>query len=294
MPRSELTLADRARGALLGHAAGSVLGLPTESLQTADAIAARFPGAVRDVIRQDTPESPYHADIALALLLAEELLQPQVDLQRLVRRWMAWLERDGRGVGTGTATALRYIAAHHTPPPSTGGVAGNGVLSRCLPVALATLNSPANLVSGSYHTALLTHPDERCGWGAVAINVAAARLLLGKRDFIPDVIEALRNNRAPEELLSAVRRVPLERKGDLPVVGPLAGYVVHGVEIALWFAHHEHHLERGLLWLANAGGDTATNAAVAGGLMGAREGEAAVPERWLGAIPGVERIRTLA
>jgi ADP-ribosylglycohydrolase len=70
--------------------------------------------------------------------------------------------------------------------------------------------------------------------------------------------------------------------------------VVHGVEIALWFAYHEPNLERGLLWLANAGGDTDTNAAVAGGLMGARDGEPAVPERWVSALPHPDRLRTLA
>jgi ADP-ribosylglycohydrolase len=77
-------------------------------------------------------------------------------------------------------------------------------------------------------------------------------------------------------------------------MGPEAGYVVHGVEIALWFAYHEPNLERGLIWLAGAGGDTDTNAAVAGGLMGARDGEQAVPARWIAALPDAPRIRLLA
>jgi ADP-ribosylglycohydrolase len=66
------------------------------------------------------------------------------------------------------------------------------------------------------------------------------------------------------------------------------------VEIALWFAYHEPDLERGLIWLAGAGGDTDTNAAIAGGLMGARDGEGAIPARWLDAIPDLDRIRRLA
>jgi ADP-ribosyl-[dinitrogen reductase] hydrolase len=161
-------------------------------------------------------------------------------------------------------------------------------------VALRTFAQPANLVSGTYHTAVLTHPDERCAWGAVAVNVAAACFLRGRRDFIGDVIESLVSNQAPEELLVAVRRVPLEKREELPVVGPSAGYVVHGVEIALWFAYHEPKLERGLVWLANAGGDTDTNAAVAGGLMGARDGDAAVPRRWIEAVPDHAGITALA
>ncbi len=245
-------------------------------------------------MREDTPDSPHDDDLALTLILAEELLQPEMDLRRLALRWVEWSERDGRGIGLWTRTALRHIRVHDSPPASTGGQAGNGTVSRCLPVALRTLGQPVNLVSGTYHTAVLTHPDERCAWGAVAVNVAAACLLQGRRDFIPDVLKVLRTNAAPAELIAAIGRVPLERKEDLPVTGPKAGYVVHSVEIALWFAHHEPNFERGLIWLVNAGGDTDTNAAVAGGLMGARDGEAAIPARWIDALPDPDRIRALA
>lgn len=287
-------LASRAAGALLGHAAGNVLGVPTEFLGTPERIAERFPGGLREVVRQDTPDSPHDDDVALSLVLAEELLEPDVDLRRLAMRWATWAERDGRGIGLWTRRALQHLRRHGAPPASTGGQAGNGTVSRCLPVALRTFRQPANLVSGTYHTAWLTHPDERCAWGAVAVNVAAGCLLGGRRDFVGDVLEVLRNNQAPAILMEAVRRVPLERRQDLPVTGPAAGYVVHAVEIALWFAYHEPDLERGVTWLANAGGDTDTNAAVAGGLMGARDGEAAVPVRWVTGLRDRERIRDLA
>lgn len=288
------TLSARARGALLGHAAGNVLGVPTEFLGTPEAIRERFPTGVCDAIRRDTPESPYDDDLALTIILAEELLEPDIDLQRLARKWAEWGEADGRGVGLWTMRALRHIRTHDAPPASTGGHAGNGAVSRCLPIALRMAGSLPNLISGSYHTAMLTHPDERCGWGAVAVNLAAAAFLHGRRDFLGEVLEILRNNNAPQELRDAIGRVPLEKREDLPINGPSAGYVIHAVEIALWFAYHEPNLERGLIWLANAGGDTDTNAAVAGGLMGARDGEAAIPQRWIEAIPDVSRICHLA
>jgi len=268
--------------------------VPTEFIGTPEAIRARFPGGVRDVLRQDTAESPYDDDLALTLILGEELLEADIDLHRLALKWADWANRDGRGVGVWTLRALRHIRTHDAPPASTGGHAGNGAVSRCLPIALRMTGSLPNLVSGSYHVARLTHPDERCAWGAVAVNVAAACFLAGRRDFIGDVLEVLRNNDAPAELREAIGRVPLERREDLPINGPSAGYVIHAVEIALWFAYHEPNLERGLIWLANAGGDTDTNAAIAGGLMGARDGEGAVPARWLEAIPDVSRIRHLA
>jgi ADP-ribosylglycohydrolase len=66
------------------------------------------------------------------------------------------------------------------------------------------------------------------------------------------------------------------------------------MEIALWFAYHEPNLRRGVTWLVNAGGDTDTNAAIAGGLMGARDGESAVPVDWIAAVLGAEQIGALA
>jgi ADP-ribosyl-[dinitrogen reductase] hydrolase len=185
------------------------------------------------------------------------------------------------------------MATHDAPPADSGGRATNGSLARCIPIALATLATPKNLVSGSWHVARLLHPDERCAWGAVAVNVAASRLLGGYRDFVPEVIDVLRANEAPAELVEAVRSVPFRRKDGLPVMAD-PGYVVHTVEIALWFAYHEPLLERGLTWLVNAGGDTDTNAAVAGALMGARDGAGAIPAHWRAAVARAEYLEALA
>ncbi len=294
MPSAPLTIAERARGALLGHAAGNALGVPTEFLGQPAAILAEFPGGVRDILRRDTPGSPFDDDVAMALLLAEELLTGDVDLERLAHRWIHWLDADGRGAGHWTRTALNHIRTHGSPPSSTGGRAPNGAVMRALPVAIATRGSPQNLVAGTFHTAALTHPDDRCTWSAVAVNVAAAELLGGRRDFLADVIEVLRVNQAPVELLAAVRRVPLARRKELPILGDRAWDAVSCAEIALWAAWHEPNLESALIWLANAGGDTDTNAAVAGGLLGARDGEAAIPARWIAALPDVERLREIA
>src|SRR6266508_199724 len=72
------------------------------------------------------------------------------------------------------------------------------------------------------------------------------------------------------------------------------GYVVHCVEIAFWFVLHDRTLEDALVYLAQAGGDTDTNAAVAGALLGARYGESALPPRWMDQLVGAQGIGTLA
>src|SRR5205814_4396775 len=49
-----------------------------------------------------------------------------------------------------------------------------------------------------------------------------------------------------------------------------------------------------LIFLAEAGGDTDTNAAVAGALLGARDAEAAIPPRWLEQLGTARGVATLA
>ena len=85
-----------------------------------------------------------------------------------------------------------------------------------------------------------------------------------------------------------------EEQGDLPVDRPgETGYVVHCVEIAFWFASHSRSLEDALVYLAQAGGDTDTNAAVTGALLGARDGESAIPQRWMAQLAGASSIAQL-
>jgi hypothetical protein len=146
-------------------------------------------------------------------------------------------------------------------------------------VALAAHDAPRTLVSATYHIAALTHPEPVVAWAAVAVNVALSRFLQGKRDFVPDVVEALRNNAVPEELLAAVRRVPLPLR-DVPERVPQLGLALADAEAALRLAYHESVLERGLCGIAESGPVAAGRAGLAGALLGARDGVRAIPDGW--------------
>lgn len=245
MPPPPTDLAARARGALLG------------------AVAAGGPEPLREI-------------------LAEELADGRTDLRRIAERWVE--RHRTRPVADGdTAAALEFLARHGAPP-SAGG-SGSGALARAVPVALVAAGAPRTLVSASFHIAALTHPDPLAAWGAVAINVALARLLRGARDFIPDVLQALRGNEAPARLVEGVRRVPLTRREALPGAIEAATDPVAGVGLALGLAYHEPLADRGFQRLRASGPDPA--AAAAGALLGARDGAAALPdlppddrERW--------------
>jgi len=291
-------LVTRARGALLGLVVGNQLGVPTEHLGTAKAIYEAFPHGVRD-LAPPPQGSPFDDDAAMTLLLAESLAeQGDFDAHDVAERWVKWMKQDGRGIGFTTLRALRLIE-DGTEPFEAGRLAhnaraaSNGAVMRCIPVALRYHDNVDRLIRVSTQQAAITHADERCTWGAAAVNLAARELLHGNQHFVEEVLHRLQG--APRPLVEAIRRVPWEQESDLPInAGGAAGYVVHCVEIAFWCAMHRPSLEEALIFLAEAGGDTDTNAAVAGALLGARDGEAAFPPRWLEQLGAGRGVATLA
>ena len=295
-------IATRARGALLGLAAGNQLGVPTERYQTPQAIRVAFPSGVWD-LAPPPDGSPYDDDTALTLLLGESLAEHgEFDAGDVARRWVAWMRADGRGIGTTTARALRLIergvepfeAGRQAREADPTRAAGNGSVMRCIPVALRYFRNVDRLVRVSTQQSAITHTDERCLWGAVAVNLAVRELLRGNVYFIEEVVHRIQG-RAPRALVEGIRRALHEDQADLPItVEDQAGYVVHCVEIAFWFATHGRTLEDALVFLANAGGDTDTNAAVTGALLGARDGEVAIPQRWMSQLVEPARLTRLA
>ena len=295
-------LVTHARGALLGLVAGNQLGAPTEHLGTPDAIRKAYPGGIVD-LAPPPKNSPYDDDAAMALLLGESLLASKdFDAADVARRWVKWMKVDGRGIGLTTRRALTLIERGKEPfeagrlanQENPSRAAGNGSVMRCIPVALRYHDNIDRLIRVSTQQAAITHSDERCTWGAAAVNLAARELLHGNIYFIDEVLHRV-GDRAPRALRDAIHRVPRERESDLPIANPgEAGYVVHCVEIAFWFVTHDWTLEDALIYLAQAGGDTDTNAAVAGALLGARYGEVGLPPRWIDQLVGAHGIAKLA
>jgi ADP-ribosyl-[dinitrogen reductase] hydrolase len=294
-------LVSRARGALLGLVAGNQLGVPTEGMES-EAIRDAFPNGLQD-LAPPPKNSPYDDDAAMALLLGESLLAAKgFDAADVARRWVKWMKVDGRGIGWTTKRALTLIdrgkepfeagrLAHQESPSRS---AGNGSVMRCVPVALRYHDDLDRLIRVSTQQAAITHADERCTWAAAAVNLAARELLHGNIYFIEEVLHRI-GDRAPRVLRDAIHRVPREGESDLPITrAGETGYVVHCVEIAFWFVAHDRTLEESLTYLAQAGGDTDTNAAVAGALLGARHGETALPPRWIDQLVGARGIGKLA
>ena len=227
------------------------------------------------------------ATVRLARVLGEALLEAELDLGRMVAGWTALLD-DPVVAADPLAPALQALRTRGTPPEARDAAAASDLAAHVLPIALRTLGQPANLLSGTWHVAAITHPGDEAAWSAVALNVAAARLVQGFRDLVPDVAEALRENAAPATLLERVRRVPITRQHELT---PATTSAAPALETVLWLAQREPLVGRALAWLGQAGAPAATRAA-AGALFGARNGVASIA----GEVPSEAReaLATLA
>jgi ADP-ribosylglycohydrolase len=269
-------LVARARGALLAHAAGSRL------TASGDEIGA---------------------PATLARLLGESLAdRGELDAGDVTRRWVEWMERDGRGLGRTTRRALELIesgvepfdAGRRARELEPGRPPGSGAMVRCLPAALRFHDDADRLIRVATQQAALTHADPRCLWAAAAVALAARELLHGNPFFPDEVLHRLRD-RAPRVVLDAIHRAPRSERSVLPLASSSEETdAVRCLEIALWFALHERSLEAGLRFLAGAGGDASGNAATAGALLGARDGEAAIPHLWLTQIADATGLAALA
>jgi hypothetical protein len=267
----------RREGFLAGAPIGAALVARTVGLVEATAIRATLSPA-GEVVPLPPELGHRHAATALADGLLEELVSGGVDLRRLADRWVAWWEADGTGTDAALAEGLTHLREFHAPA-LTLPQHGPAPLTAVLPAAL-TVASPKTMLAGTFHTSRLLDPSESTSLAAVALVVAASRLLQGFRDFIPDVLSVLRLNDAPPALFALFAAIPRDvrtppplPRGALPAPDLAAAWV-------LWQVHHRPRADEVLRSTVLAGDVSPHLGALLGALLGARDGLASWPPQW--------------
>jgi ADP-ribosylglycohydrolase len=288
---------ERIRGALLGLAVGDALGAPFEGAGPEAAERAARRGLEMAGGRGWAP-GEWTDDTAMALALAESIAaRGLLDPDDLAARYTEWATADGKGIGRANARALigargaddaRARARAHLE--ATGLAAGNGTVMRATPIGLAA-RGVAEAADAARRDAELTHADPVAGAASAAL--CAALLALRHGD---DPLRAARGQAADEarlaEALGAAGRD--ERALARLATGFEAGACWTTLALALHALVTCDDYERGVTWVIAQGGDTDSNAAVAGALLGCRHGVRAVPERWLSALRDRGRIERAA
>lgn len=293
-----ISVRDRARGCLLGLAAGDALGAPAENLAPEE-IAARW-GVLTEIEGGGTDDTEYTIFAAGVLLRHGHGLTSE-DVARAWREdILARIDGPMRGAGfseLGTVRALR----RGLRPPLTGRLHAHGwsdgLAMRAAPYGIFAAGDPGEAARLAEADGRVSHTGE----GILGGRAVAAAVAVAMTGAPPDEVAGAALRAIPEDswtarnlraALGVAARTP--RRGDLGralhdtvVVAHYPWTDLAPEAVALAFAAYVAaggEVEASVVTAANCGRDADTTAAIAGALAGAGRGEAAVPARWAARI----------
>jgi ADP-ribosylglycohydrolase/fructose-1,6-bisphosphatase/inositol monophosphatase family enzyme len=266
----------RAQGCLLGQLIGDSLGSLVEFRSAAE-IARAFPRGVRELAdggAWSTIAGQPTDDSELALSLGRTILaRGGYDAAAAFESYREWLQSRPFDVG---ATTRRGIEGRPDAESQS-----NGSLMRVSPIGIWAAGDPARAARAAREDSALTHPNPVCQESCAAYAAAIAAGVAGaSREAI---LQAALGHASKTHAASTARNA-IERGagGKAP-----EDFMTHQgwVLIALQNAFHQlfsaSSVEEALVATVGAGGDTDTNAAIAGALLGAAQGREAFPSRWI-------------
>lgn len=261
MPRS-------IEGALLGCAVADALGLPMEGMKPTT-IARRFGDLDRfhllgriGFVSDDTEQTA---------LVAEALAVGGVDEAKVVRhfrrRLVGWFWRLPWGIGLATLRACLKL----TLGLRRSGVrsAGNGAAMRAAVVGVV-IEDVARRRSIGRALASVTHTDERAIQGALYVAELGAH---------GDTARALEVVSEPSLRAAIEKAIAFSGSDDeaARMIGT-TGFVMHTVPLAAFMiTRHKDDFIGAVRATIRAGGDTDSNAAIVGTVLGALHGPSAIP-----------------
>lgn len=311
---------DRARGALLGLAVGDALGATHEFRKLS---ALPFPALMDGPLTEIVGGGPHQVkpgqvtdDTQMACCLAQSLRElRRLDEDDVARKYQAWKEvafdigvqtravLDRRAAeGHGQLASRRHWIEHGRTP------AGNGALMRTAPIGVFFAGDLEAIFDASFRDCAITHFDPRCQLACAVFNgtIGAAvdgpdelgreHLLAATRTALTRAADALaqRHPDCVREVQEAAQALgddlTFAQRDDPELYGPdlhmLAkeGFVRVAFRLSYWELLHVPSFEAALIDVVNRGGDSDTNGAICGALLGAVHGEQAIPGRWRQAV----------
>lgn len=294
------TLRERFQGALMGLAVGDALAANTQF---------RKPGtfaAVGDLLGGgpfDLPRGAWTDDTAMALLLAESLLERDgFDAHDQVQRYGRWT-REGYGSATGqcvgiAANVARALAtAQYKNQPFAGShdpeQLDKDALSRVAPVVMFFFSDVRVAISRAVEAARITAQAPMV-LDCIRLLAAMIHLALSGRDK-PMILKPPRDLWATPSTRLEVMTLyegSYARRSPPDITG--GGHVLQALEAALWAFHQSDSFREGALLAANLGRDSDVVTAVYGALAGAHHGVSAIPGIWRNSLMKKEAVMETA
>lgn len=261
----------RALAAYVGFAVGDALGATTEFMRPGE-IQTRYkvhqeitgggwlhlkPGQVTD-------------DTQMSLALGEALLETGgVDEQVIASHFVDWMCGKPADIGHTIRQALsKFKMFGQTQADYSKYASSNGAVMRNLPVILATVNFPELLDEWSIRQSLITHNNNEALLGTLFLSRIAQQVIIYAQEAPLKQLCNCWFERHPRFDYKRYKR-------------SIDGYIIDTLRTVLFFFFNTSDFESCLVGIVNAGGDTDTNAALAGMLAGPFYGLESIPRRWV-------------
>jgi ADP-ribosylglycohydrolase len=297
--------ADRIRGGLLGVHAGDSLGATLE-FKGPEQIRAKY-GRHKDItgggpFGWQTGDPTDDTDLTWCVARA---YRDGTGVKGAADNMVDWLKRGPRDVGGATSSGLRHYMATGDPAKAGAGQgsAGNGSLMRCIATGLLR-SDPELRRAESEQISAITHDDQDCQNACAAYNEMVAALVDGKTpdEAVQAAFDMPGLRPKVQDSIERGLRVDLakayEEADQCPAGYPssASGYVLHSLALSVAAVRDPRPMEDVLVDVVNIGGDTDTNGAICGGILGARDGASALPGRWVATLalgPEMEEVADL-
>lgn len=273
----DVDVVSRAQGCFLGQLAGDSLGSLVE-FQTPDQIRRNYPGGVRRLADGGTwgtiagqPTDDSEMALTLARMLTE---QGRYRADEARKAYISWLNSGPFDCGATVSSGLRG-----RPNPDSQ---ANGALMRISPIGIFGANHELHQVATwARQDAQLTHPHPVCLQANALFVMAISYVIrtgVGSQELFGHVEGWATGMNADQSVMDAIAGAEITPPTDYIYQ---QGWVLIAFRNALWQLLHAPNLEEGVVDTVMRGGDTDTNAAIVGALLGAVYGRNAIPNQWL-------------
>lgn len=266
---------DKILGCLLGGAIGDAIGGKYDGQDPPQQVSWSRPGRISD-------------DTQLTMATCEAIIEhgcpTPAGISQVFLRWF----NEGKLTGLGSATlgALKGLAngGHWALVGRRGEMAaGNGAAMRIAPLAfwVDPMTNDGRLLVRD--VSRITHHSDEAYSGALAV-VLAVRFILtrqwnGESNLLKLIYENLPDTLVRERLECLASETSEKKVGELAQKYGCSGFVAESVPLALWAAQQvkKTGFETMIGDLVKCGGDTDTNASIAGQVAGCLLGAKALP-----------------
>ena len=290
---SDSDFKDLANGCVLGAFIGDALGSYLEFQE-------KVTGSQVDTAMKMPGGGPFNLspgqitdDSELALCLGHGLVagEGKLDLNKIAEQYRNWINSGPFDVGITIGSALRVPEGDKEDLAKRIRAASvyskksqsNGGLMRITPLCIwASKLSRDDLIKAVREETRLTHPNETAINASIAYVYTIQHLLNNKGDYkgaykkCQEIVDHLGDS----ELQSWMENID---KGEekLPQANHLIGWAKIAFSYSVFYLKYNMNYSEAMRDLLRRGGDTDTNCAIAGGMLGALHGESKLPSEYV-------------